>query len=81
MTQLLSGDYRVVTEFGRSLLAKNGCTAAYVEYTKTSGGHPIAITTRVPRWVGSSGRVHDAHTWWIQAGMYSVAASSSQSVR
>ncbi|MDX3694452.1 hypothetical protein PV726_29770 [Streptomyces europaeiscabiei] len=41
---LFSGDYRVVTEFGRSLLAKNGCTAAYVEYTKTSGGRPIAIT-------------------------------------
>ncbi|WP_327731196.1 diaminopimelate decarboxylase [Streptomyces sp. NBC_00487] len=41
---LFSGDYRVVTEFGRSLLAKNGFTAAYVEYTKTSGGRPIAIT-------------------------------------
>jgi diaminopimelate decarboxylase len=41
---LFSGDYQVVTEFGRSLLAKNGFTAAYVEYTKTSGGQPIAIT-------------------------------------
>lgn len=41
---LFSGEYRVVTEFGRSLLAKNGFTAACVEYTKTSGGRPIAIT-------------------------------------
>ncbi|MFF9774965.1 diaminopimelate decarboxylase [Streptomyces sp. NPDC013978] len=41
---LFSGDYQIVTEFGRSLLAKNGFTAAYVEYTKTSGGRPIAIT-------------------------------------
>ncbi|MDQ1047500.1 diaminopimelate decarboxylase [Streptomyces sp. V4I2] len=41
---LFSGNYQVVTEFGRSLLAKNGFTAAYVEYTKTSGGRPIAIT-------------------------------------
>ncbi|WP_200302450.1 diaminopimelate decarboxylase [Streptomyces adelaidensis] len=41
---LFSGYFQVVTEFGRSLLAKNGFTAAYVEYTKTSGGRPIAIT-------------------------------------
>lgn len=36
--------WTVVAEFGRSLLAKNGFTAACVEYTKTSGGRPIAIT-------------------------------------
>ncbi|MEV7026909.1 diaminopimelate decarboxylase [Kitasatospora sp. NPDC093558] len=41
---LFTGDYRVVTEFGRSLLAKNGFTAAYVEYTKTAGGRHIALT-------------------------------------
>ncbi|CAM5701263.1 Diaminopimelate decarboxylase OS=Streptomyces antimycoticus OX=68175 GN=SSPO_059460 PE=3 SV=1 [Streptomyces antimycoticus] len=41
---LFSGAYQIVTEFGRSLLAKNGFTAAYVEYTKTSGGRRIAIT-------------------------------------
>lgn len=41
---LFTGEYQIVTEFGRSLLAKNGFTAACVEYTKTSGGRPIAIT-------------------------------------
>lgn len=41
---LFTGEYQVVTEFGHSLLSKNGFTAAYVEYTKTSGQRPIAIT-------------------------------------
>ncbi|MFB7248088.1 diaminopimelate decarboxylase [Streptomyces populi] len=41
---LFERGYRVVTEFGRSVLAKNGFMAAYVEYTKSAGGRPIAIT-------------------------------------
>ncbi|MGK5545144.1 diaminopimelate decarboxylase [Streptomyces sp. URMC 127] len=41
---LFSGGYGIVTEFGRSVLAKNGFTAAYVEYTKHMGGRPIAVT-------------------------------------
>ncbi|MFH8259167.1 diaminopimelate decarboxylase [Streptomyces roseolus] len=41
---LLDGRYQVVTEFGRSLLAKNGFTAAVVEYVKESGGRRIAVT-------------------------------------
>ncbi|MFJ6659935.1 diaminopimelate decarboxylase [Streptomyces sp. NPDC091377] len=41
---LLDGRYQVVTEFGRSLLAKNGFTAAAVEYVKEAGGRRIALT-------------------------------------
>ncbi|MFH8798416.1 diaminopimelate decarboxylase [Streptomyces sp. NPDC017936] len=41
---LLDGRYRLVTEFGRSLLAKNGFLAARVEYVKDAGGRRIALT-------------------------------------
>ena len=41
---LLTGRYDLVTEFGRSLVAKNGFTAAVVEYTKDTGGRRIALT-------------------------------------
>ncbi|MCJ1678919.1 diaminopimelate decarboxylase [Streptomyces sp. APSN-46.1] len=41
---LFDGSYGLVTEFGRSLLAKHGLVLARVEYTKTTGGRPIALT-------------------------------------
>jgi diaminopimelate decarboxylase len=41
---LFDGRYRLITEFGRSLLAKSGLVLARVEYTKSAGGRPIAIT-------------------------------------
>ncbi|HEY9438393.1 MAG TPA: diaminopimelate decarboxylase [Streptomyces sp.] len=41
---LFGGRYELVTEFGRSLLAKNGFIAARVEYTKDAGGRRIALT-------------------------------------
>jgi diaminopimelate decarboxylase len=41
---LFSGEFKVITEFGRSVLAKAGIILARVEYTKETGGHPIAIT-------------------------------------
>ncbi|MFD3947829.1 diaminopimelate decarboxylase [Streptomyces sp. NPDC058579] len=41
---LLDGRYGLVTEFGRSLLAKHGTILARVEYTKTSGARPVAVT-------------------------------------
>ncbi|QGV80259.1 diaminopimelate decarboxylase [Streptomyces ficellus] len=42
--ELFDGRYGLVTEFGRSLLAKHGTVLARVEYTKTSGARPIAVT-------------------------------------
>ncbi|WP_405582358.1 diaminopimelate decarboxylase [Streptomyces sp. NBC_01190] len=41
---LFDGRYGLVTEFGRSLLAKNGSVLARVEYAKSAGGRPIAVT-------------------------------------
>ncbi|MDQ0988357.1 diaminopimelate decarboxylase [Streptomyces sp. V2I9] len=41
---LLSGRYGLITEFGRSLLAKNGFIGARVEYVKDAGGRRIALT-------------------------------------
>jgi diaminopimelate decarboxylase len=42
--ELFSGKYRVKTEFGRSIFAKNGFIATRIEYTKSSGGRQIAIS-------------------------------------
>ncbi|MFG2120483.1 diaminopimelate decarboxylase [Streptomyces sp. NPDC048710] len=41
---LFDGRYGLVTEFGRSLLARHGTVVARVEYTKSSGGRRIAVT-------------------------------------
>ncbi|MFD8549462.1 diaminopimelate decarboxylase [Streptomyces sp. NPDC059649] len=41
---LLAGRYGLITEFGRSLLAKHGTVLARVEYAKSAGGRPIAVT-------------------------------------
>ncbi|MYZ35283.1 MULTISPECIES: diaminopimelate decarboxylase [unclassified Streptomyces] len=41
---LLDGRYGLVTEFGRSLVAKHGLVLARVEYAKSAGGRPIAVT-------------------------------------
>jgi diaminopimelate decarboxylase len=41
---LFTGSYGLVTEFGRSLLAKHGTVLARVEYAKSAGGRPVAVT-------------------------------------
>ena len=42
--ELFNGNYHITTEFGRAILAKNAMTAGRVEYTKTTGKQPIALT-------------------------------------
>ncbi|WP_121740269.1 diaminopimelate decarboxylase [Streptomyces sp. E1N211] len=41
---LFDGRYGLVTEFGRSLLAKHGTVVTRVEYAKSAGGRPVAVT-------------------------------------
>jgi diaminopimelate decarboxylase len=41
---LFDGRYGLVTEFGRSLLARHGTVVARVEYAKSAGGRRIAVT-------------------------------------
>lgn len=41
---LFTGEFKVITEFGRSVMAKNGFIVARVEYTKATGGRQIALT-------------------------------------
>ncbi|MGW3195274.1 diaminopimelate decarboxylase [Streptomyces sp. NPDC001118] len=41
---LFDGRYGLVTEFGRSLMARHGTVVARVEYTKSAGGRRIAVT-------------------------------------
>ncbi|MFD8149645.1 diaminopimelate decarboxylase [Streptomyces sp. NPDC059720] len=41
---MFDGRYGLVTEFGRSLLAEQGTVLTRVEYAKSSGGRPVAVT-------------------------------------
>ncbi|HWM40257.1 MAG TPA: diaminopimelate decarboxylase [Streptomyces sp.] len=41
---IFDGRYGLVTEFGRALTAKAGTVLARVEYAKSAGGRPIAVT-------------------------------------
>jgi diaminopimelate decarboxylase len=41
---LFSGEFKVITEFGRAVIAKSAYSVARVEYTKNMGGRQIALT-------------------------------------
>lgn len=41
--ELFTGEFNVITEFGRAVIAKAGFTVMQVEYTKQSGGKNFAV--------------------------------------
>ncbi|MEU5866406.1 MULTISPECIES: diaminopimelate decarboxylase [unclassified Nonomuraea] len=68
---LFDGRYALVTEFGRSLLAKNGFVAALVEYTKDAGGRRVAITHAGAQVATRTVLMPDA--WPLRVGAYGPA--------
>jgi diaminopimelate decarboxylase len=68
---LFDGRYTLVTEFGRSLLAKQGLIMAYVEYTKTSGGRRIAVTHAGAQ--VATRTVFVPESWPLRVGAYDPA--------
>ncbi|MCK8680723.1 diaminopimelate decarboxylase [Streptomyces lichenis] len=65
---LFDGRYGLVTEFGRSLLAKHGTLLARVEYTKTSGARPIAVTHAGVQ--VATRTVYDPDSWPLRIATY-----------
>lgn len=68
---LFDGRYTLVTEFGRSLLAKQGLIVAHVEYTKSSGGRRIAVTHAGAQVATRTVFVPEA--WPLRVGAYDPA--------
>ncbi|WP_031068411.1 diaminopimelate decarboxylase [Streptomyces sp. NRRL S-118] len=68
---LFDGRYGLVTEFGRSLLARHGTVLARVEYTKTSGSRPIAITHAGVQ--VATRTVYDPASWPLRIAAYDAA--------
>ncbi|WP_328677089.1 diaminopimelate decarboxylase [Streptomyces sp. NBC_00322] len=65
---LLDGRYGLVTEFGRSLLAKHGTLLARVEYAKSAGGRPIAVTHAGVQ--VATRTVYDPASWPLRIAAY-----------
>ncbi|GFH37312.1 diaminopimelate decarboxylase [Streptomyces pacificus] len=65
---LFDGRYGLVTEFGRSLLAKHGTVLARVEYTKTAGARPIALTHAGVQ--VATRTVYDPASWPLRIAAY-----------
>ncbi|MFJ1750162.1 diaminopimelate decarboxylase [Streptomyces sp. NPDC088116] len=66
--ELLDGRYGLVTEFGRSLLAKHGLVLARVEYVKSAGGRPIAVTHAGAQ--VATRTVYDPVSWPLRIAAY-----------
>ncbi|MFD4139038.1 MULTISPECIES: diaminopimelate decarboxylase [unclassified Streptomyces] len=65
---LFDGRYGLVTEFGRSLLAKHGTVLARVEYAKSAGARPIAVTHAGVQVATRS--VYDPASWPLRIASY-----------
>ncbi|MFE7132275.1 diaminopimelate decarboxylase [Streptomyces sp. NPDC057638] len=65
---LFDGGYGLVTEFGRALVAKHGILLARVEYTKESGGRPIAVTHAGVQ--VATRTVYDPASWPLRIEVY-----------
>ncbi|MEU9760072.1 diaminopimelate decarboxylase [Streptomyces sp. NPDC047985] len=68
---LFDGRYALVTEFGRSLLAKSGSIATVVEYTKSAGGRRIAVTHAGAQVATRTVFMPDA--WPLRVGVFDAA--------
>ncbi|UUS31436.1 diaminopimelate decarboxylase [Streptomyces changanensis] len=68
---LFDGRYGLVTEFGRALLAKHGTVLARVEYTKTSGGRPVAVAHAGVQ--VATRTVYDPASWPLRIVAYDAA--------
>ncbi|MFI1397337.1 diaminopimelate decarboxylase [Streptomyces sp. NPDC020681] len=65
---LFDGRYGLVTEFGRSLVAKHGVILARVEYAKTAGARPIAVTHAGVQ--VATRTVYDPDSWPLRIAAY-----------
>ncbi|WP_199550798.1 diaminopimelate decarboxylase [Streptomyces sp. N35] len=65
---LFSGSYGLVTEFGRSLLAKHGTILARVEYAKSAGGRSVAVTHAGAQ--VATRTVYAPHSWPLRIAAY-----------
>ncbi|MEW2295802.1 diaminopimelate decarboxylase [Streptomyces sp. NPDC006743] len=74
--ELFDGRYSLVTEFGRSLLAKNGTIASLVEYTKSAGGRRIAVTHAGAQ--VATRTVFMPGSWPLRAGVFDAVGRPKQ---
>lgn len=72
---LFDGRYGLVTEFGRSLLAKHGTVLARVEYAKSAGGRPIAVTHAGAQLATRT--VYDPASWPLRLAAYDAEGRPS----
>ncbi|WP_406013996.1 diaminopimelate decarboxylase [Streptomyces sp. NBC_00984] len=73
---LFDGRYTLVTEFGRSLLAKSGTIGTVVEYTKSAGGRQIAVTHAGAQ--VATRTVFMPGSWPLRVGVFDAAGRPKQ---